>query len=429
LLLLLFTGCSSRVRDARKTALNREITLRVQPRSYTMQATQNLSDCHLTRNQAIGIALREDALLNASWAHLGVAHADLEEAGLYTNPTLAGVFGPTINRKFPNPSAEIYITLVGKLSDVWIVPIKEKIAEDELAIASWQTTTQILETIKSTCIAYNTCVFARDQRAAAERLFEIIQNNKPEDEQSPDYNAYSSAFHKIKLELVKKRLAYQEAYIHLTAMLGFDPQVSFELSDSFFGDEPTPSDTGELIRYAYEHQPYLIIARLRKHQALYKLKERGRRIFENVQIGFDYQQDSTKDRQFGPIIQTDIPIFNTQHASTERARAYIVECEHAIVAAERKLHESISILVIQIQALDAEIALRKMQQAPPLTDDEYQHKSPREHITNSINYYESFMTLSNVLLQRSRLSAELDYTMGARWQDVISPSFIKKDSL
>jgi len=415
------------MRDERKAKVNREITLRVQPCLRTTQPATLASDYHLTRDQAIGISLRENPVLNAAWAHLGVADADLEEAGLYTNPTLAGVFGPIINHRFLNPSPEIYITLVGKLSDVWIVPIKEKIAEDELAITSWQTTTQILETIKSTHIAYDTCVFAQQQLAATEHLLDIVHDNKPADEQSSDYASYNTTHQKIKLELIKKRSAYQEARIHLASALGLDPSLPFELTDALPPSDPTPFDTAELINYAYLHQPYLIIARLKKHQALYKLKERGRRIFENVQIGFDYQQDSGKDRGFGPIIQTDIPIFNTQHASTERARAYITECEHAIVAAERKIQENVSLLVLQIQAIDAEIEFRTSQQSPPT---EEQHNMPsKDRLASAINNYESFITMSNLLMSRSRLSAELDYAIGARWQDVVSPLPLHKDTV
>jgi cobalt-zinc-cadmium efflux system outer membrane protein len=416
------------MREARKEKINREVTLRVQPCLRTIKPLEELDNYHLTRDQAMGIALRENPILNAAWAHLGVAHADLEEAGLYTNPTLAGVFGPLINHNFINSSSNIYITLVGKLSDVWIVPIKEKIAEDELAIASWQTTTQILETIKSTHIAYDTCVFAQQQLNSTEQLIEVIRNNKPEDEKSSDYASYNSAYQKIKIELIKKQSAYQEARIHLASALGLDPSIPFKLVDSLPPSDPTSFDTAELINYAYLHQPYLIIARLKKHQALYKLKECGRKIFENVEIGFDYQQDSARDRGFGPIIQTDIPIFNTQHASTERARAYITECEHAIVAAERKLQENISLLTLQIQAIDAEIALRTLQQ--PLTSSEnHQNISSKERITTTINDYESFLTMSNLLMNRARLSAELDYVIGARWQNVISPLPLKKDTL
>jgi len=80
----------------------------------------------ITRNEAISIALKNNPELQVHFETLGIAKADLEQAGLYTNPDIHGFFWPPLEDTVMETEVEPFF----KISDLWQVPLIKKVQKD-----------------------------------------------------------------------------------------------------------------------------------------------------------------------------------------------------------------------------------------------------------------------------------------------------------
>lgn len=104
----------------------------------------------LTRDEAVQVALVNDPRLQAQFDQLGLARADYVQAGMFTNPDLGAFIG------FPVRLDGSAITLMTLLSDLWIVPAREAVAEVALQVTIQQTASAVLQTLFETEQAYDT---------------------------------------------------------------------------------------------------------------------------------------------------------------------------------------------------------------------------------------------------------------------------------
>jgi outer membrane protein TolC len=76
----------------------------------------------ITMNEAVKIALLNNRKLQAAFEEIGIAKADLVQAGLFTNPNLSAIF------RFPFRGSGTGIEAAGVLNiaDLWQIPIRKK---------------------------------------------------------------------------------------------------------------------------------------------------------------------------------------------------------------------------------------------------------------------------------------------------------------
>ncbi len=104
------------------------------------QAVQSLLRRDLTANSAVQIALLNNRSLQAEFEEIGIAQADLIEAGLLSNPSFAASF------RFPNrpPSGtNIEYSVAQNFLDLLIIPLRKRLAAAQLA----QTETRVADDI------------------------------------------------------------------------------------------------------------------------------------------------------------------------------------------------------------------------------------------------------------------------------------------
>ena len=106
--ILLLSGCASE----RKKQLERNRSLeRAQAFTfYPLRQQSDYTSSTLTRNMAVGIALKKNASLQANFEHLGVARADLEKAGVFANPYLDAIFAIPKD-KTTSPALTFYLEI------------------------------------------------------------------------------------------------------------------------------------------------------------------------------------------------------------------------------------------------------------------------------------------------------------------------------
>src|SRR4030042_1650482 len=89
--------------------------------------------------------------LQATFEEIGVAKADLVQAGLFTNPNLSALF------RFPFGGGGSDIEAAGliKISDFWQIPLRQKVAAARLETAILEVSDEILNTVADVKRAHN----------------------------------------------------------------------------------------------------------------------------------------------------------------------------------------------------------------------------------------------------------------------------------
>src|SRR5438094_7915376 len=101
-------------------------------------AVSSLLSRPLTAESAVQIALLNNHTLQATYEELGIAQADLVEAGLLRNPIF------TFERRFPGQALEI--DLLKEFIDILLLPLRKRIAAAQFEAAKLRVGHEILKT-------------------------------------------------------------------------------------------------------------------------------------------------------------------------------------------------------------------------------------------------------------------------------------------
>lgn len=95
----------------------------------------------LTAEAAVQIALFNNRTLQATYESLGIARANLVQAGLMSNPILSGEVKAAIS----GPGPEVELSLTKNFLEVLYIPMRKKIAESKLEEAKLQVAVAVLD--------------------------------------------------------------------------------------------------------------------------------------------------------------------------------------------------------------------------------------------------------------------------------------------
>src|SRR3989304_2236085 len=117
----------------------------------TKEEVNKLLSDGLTEDNAVKIALINNHALQATFEEIGIAKADLVQAGLFTNPNLSALF------RFPFGGGGTDIEAAGliKISDFWQIPLRKKLAAARLEAAILEVSDEILNTVDDVKRAHN----------------------------------------------------------------------------------------------------------------------------------------------------------------------------------------------------------------------------------------------------------------------------------
>ena len=111
--------------------------------AQTQRAVEELRMDGVTQEEAVRIALMNNRDLQAKFEFLGIARADVVQAGLFSNPSIGALFEfPTKGAFGVGPD----LNLLFSLSDLWNVPIRQVIASFDAQRVTLQVIAEILKT-------------------------------------------------------------------------------------------------------------------------------------------------------------------------------------------------------------------------------------------------------------------------------------------
>jgi len=316
----------------------------------------------LSRKEAIQIALLNNRMLQASFENIGVAEADLVQAGLLTNPVLGFFFA------FPITSANSGGGLLAFLSDLWTIPARKRVMEKQAEATIRQIGVTVVDTASEAALAYDEMLYRKASLELEKENLLILSNIQKRVKIRFDHG-FGNEFDVRQVEaeyfdqqviVENSRKALKMAKVRLRKVLSLpNERIEFELTDSL---EILPEDTWdveELIPLAMENRLDLAFARISVEQAENQLGFEKNQVFRNVGIGGAYEGDFGKssDNSGGPIIGIELPIFDQNQAQIAKADYEFRQMKKSLAADEMIARKQVTDTVAELNFRRDEIVL------------------------------------------------------------------------
>lgn len=358
ILIMFLAGCRkldfqkefTRVKDSTKNITGHEVELLRASEMPIFENGAKLLSEGMTRNQAIGIALQNNPELQAYFEMLGVARADLEQAGLYTNPDIHGFFWPPLQ----NSTMELETGIFFKISDLWQVPLRKNVEQDILEKTTFKILETILELMKETRIAY-------DNVLSLQMRFDIAKDILQQNIDLQDNIIYRQDFglssdldkhlanitvSNAQLDLIDTENELSKSYIHLKKILGINPtQEQMKLTEciddqiEIFKKSLPPLEN--LIECALVSRPEILYAHMKIKQFKDTIAYERSRIFKDFNAGVSFKQDFTGERGIGPSFEFSLPTFDQNQAQIAKAEFLLEQAKKELLATQLEIKQEV----------------------------------------------------------------------------------------
>lgn len=291
----------------------------------------------LTVEAALQIAMLNNRGLLATFEQLGIAQADLVQAGLLDNPTIGGDLIVSTRGNGLGGG----LGLSQSILSAFLIPAKKRVAEAELQRAVLTVSNTALTIVRDVKIAYVEVQAAADERDLQRTL---VQTAEVADDLARrlleagnltelDRQLFAADLDHARLELAEARLHLTESREALNRLLGlWGGQVGWRLADPL--PEPPPAEVAldDLESLGMSQRLDLSAARFNVDAMQYALELRRRGIVPDIDVGVEAGNEVGDDEGHewvvGPSLEIELPIFDPGHADLARLGAQLRQAQH-----------------------------------------------------------------------------------------------------
>jgi len=270
---------------------------------------------------------------------LGVAQADLVQAGLLQNPTIAG---DLVNSTRSNGLGG-GVSLTQSLISVFLIPAKVRLAKSQLAHGVVTVGQAALMLTRDVRVAYLDALAAerdldlqRTMVQAAEVADELATRQLEAGNVTPlDRQLFAAALDEARVDWADAQLEARVTHEALTRLLGlWGEDVSWELADAMPALPTKDADLGSLESRAIRERLDLSAARVEVDSIKYAIGLRKRGVITQIDAGpvarNEVGTDAGHELVIGGGLSLEIPLFDPGHADIGRMRAYLRQAEHRL---------------------------------------------------------------------------------------------------
>lgn len=336
---LVLTGCTTLSRDgglddvsaltAQRTGQAVQFSKPGKEAASVASTVRQLLAKPLTADSAVQIALLNNKGLQASFAQLGIAEADLVQAGWMSNPSFS--FGRSSGPHAVEIERAIMFDIVGLLT----IPLRSKIEASRFESAKLQAAAEAVRLAADTRKAYFNAVAARQGahyteqvRTAAEASAELAQRmarvgNLSKLDQAREQAFYSDAT----AQLARSRHNATAAREQLARLMGvWGEQAAFQLPDRLPELPQQPAAPGQLEAKAMEQR---LDVQMAKREAALTASALGltktTRFINVLHGGYVNKSVTGEEREDGYEIELELPLFDWGGARVARAEAIYMQ--------------------------------------------------------------------------------------------------------
>lgn len=367
----------------------------------------NATAQELTCDRAVQIALLNNPEVQAAFEELNLSHADLWEAGLLPNPSLSlEVRYPPVHFLHTN----IEYLLAASLLDIFMVPLRTKVAKIEYAQAQRKAARKILDIAYSVRESFYELVgeIANEKwLKSAIQLSEIISEIANRQLQAGNINAlvYEQAqtYQRTKIiELAKAQVNIVKLKEQHNQLLGFTYDVCLTFPSDLPKIDHLNVDLKALEAIALDNRLDLQIAHIEIMRLYQMLGLKASWSYTAMEGGLAGEREPDGFNLIGPALLAKIPIFNWGQAARQRLWSELRQAKNDLAAIKIKALSEVR-TAYQLTMAYAEIANDYKAHLLPLYE---------KICTSSLSQYNVMGLSIDALLEckRNEIAAQREFT-------------------
>jgi outer membrane protein, heavy metal efflux system len=282
----------------------------------------------LTAEEAVQVALLNNRDLQALYSELGVAQADLVQAGLLRNPIFdAAVLFPVSNGGKP----KLELSAVMNFLDIFYVPLRKRVAAARFEEVKTRVTGSVLDfaaRVRTAFYLYQTNEQMLELRQtivqALSGSFEVARRlNEAGNITDLDFVRERALLESGKLGLRSAEVAVRQSREELNMLMGLWGGRTDWQSDGRLPDIPEqPLETKDIERVTLSRSVDLLNARQRIVIAGQQLGfNRWTALVPEMEVGPGSEREEDGSWKVGPVLEFPIPLFDQGQARVGRAAA------------------------------------------------------------------------------------------------------------
>jgi outer membrane protein TolC len=279
----------------------------------------------LTPDGAVQVALLNNQRLQAAFADLGVAEADLVQAGRLRNPGFS--FGRLSNNDVTKTERAVLLDLAGLLT----MPLRRAIEERRFSQTQLQTALQVVRLAADTRRAYfqavaakQSLVYMRQAAQATEASAELAQRMASVGNWSKLDHAREQVFHvEVTAQLARAEHAAQASRERLVRLMGLSGVgAPIRLPERLPALPDQPEMPADIESTAIAQRLDVQIAKMEAEYTARTLGlTRATRFVNVLEAGYQNKSETGESRADGYEAELSLPLFDWGTARTRRAEA------------------------------------------------------------------------------------------------------------
>lgn len=273
----------------------------------------------LTMDEAVQIALMNNARLQASFEEIGIAAAEHARAGLPANPAIDAAF------RFPSGQGdtEIEADVMIDLADLWQTARRKDAARAKSDVTRAVVLDEVARVITDVKIAFIDCLALsmlreeglRFKRELDEWASHLRYRRGFGFTSDLEMHAAGTVIAEQEIELIRIGRAERSAMARLTRLLGLKPGGErYDLNGSLGHDVSPLPDYGEALTSALTRRPDIQAAELRVTEAGRTLSLERARLLPHLEAGISFSHDHEGKDAYGPAFAFQLPLFDRNEA-------------------------------------------------------------------------------------------------------------------
>ena len=345
-------------------------------RGVTLSAKVAASDAatplprSLGYEEALQLALADNPRTAALYARLGLASADVYDAGRLSNPRFSGAV------MTPDTAGDVNQLTFGiaqRFTDLLLLPARRRFAAREFERVQFEVGQAVLDLLLEVDRAWYTLLGAqqglelRQQILRAANASALLAQRTAEAGSLPPraLAAAQAAAQEASLEALAAQSRLDSARARMAELLGRTPAGDWTAAGKLAPDPDAKPDEGRIRQQAAATRLDLQAA----HRQLDALEDelgvaRHTRWLGEIEIGVETERETDRSRITGPRFALELPIFNHGDGKLLRAQARLEQARSEVTALELQVAREVASALSRVQALQASIAIQSGQLLP-----------------------------------------------------------------
>lgn len=296
---------------------------------------------------AVQIALLHNPLIQASFEQLGIAQADLVQAGLFRNPILAGFVRFPISN---DTSTNTEISATQSFVELFLIPLRKKVADREFEKVQAQVAHMVLGVAFDVEQAFYALQIEQEKLALLNTLVQIQTLSHTISQRQyqagninePELQSRLHDLLEAKLDLSSSQNKIAQLRQELTVLLGLKlSQREWRIAKSFPLLPQKEPERDVLEKRAFSQRLDLAKSRL-ELKRLFEMGETKKWwAYTDPSLGVSYEKDAEGKTNLGPTFMLALPFFDHGQADRARLVACLKQGQHALVAQELEVAKEV----------------------------------------------------------------------------------------